>query len=73
MNEASSVVERMRNVVRGENLLQYTSDLFSVLKTGVPTLNELTLDFKKFISEYHIELKQKFIKDMVFIHAKNMI
>lgn len=44
-----------------------------MIKTGVPTLNELTLDFNKFVREYHQELRSKFTKDMVFVHAKNVI
>ena len=54
-------------------MIKYASDIFNALKTGVPTLNELTLNYDKFISEYYAELKEKFRADMVFIHGKNMI
>lgn len=54
-------------------MIKYASDIFNALKTGVPTLNELTLNYDKFISEYYMELKEKFRADMVFIHGKNMI
>ena len=74
MNETTSILDKVRRVNRDDNnLLKYASDLFTVIKTGVPTINELTLDFNKFIKEYHEDLKQKFIKDMVFVHAKNII
>ena len=40
MNETTSLLEKVKNVNRDDaNLLKYASDLFSVIKTGVPTLN----------------------------------
>lgn len=53
--------------------MKYASDLFSVIRTGVPQLSELTLDFHTFIKEYYHDLKEKFVKDMVFVHGKNVI
>lgn len=44
-----------------------------MIKTGVPTLSELTLDFRTFIKDYYSDLKLKFVRDMVFIHSKNII
>ena len=74
MNETTSILDKVRRVNRDDNnLLKYASDLFTVIKTGVPTINELTLDFNKFIREYLEDLKHKFVKDMVFVHAKNII
>jgi hypothetical protein len=63
----------VKQVDMGPNLFQYATDVFRVLSTGVPTLNELTLDFGKFVTEYYAELRDKFRKDMIFIHGKNMI
>ena len=58
---------------RGESIFKYATDIFNALRTGVPTLNELTLNYDKFITEYYAELRDKFRKDMVFIHGKSMI
>ena len=73
MNETTSIFDKVKRVNRDDNLLKYATDIFSVIKTGMPTLNELTLDFNKFIREYHESLRRKFVKDMVFVHAKNII
>jgi hypothetical protein len=67
------MIQRVKGVNRTDNLVKYASELFSIIKTGVPTLSELTLDFNTFVREYYRELKDKFVKDMVFVHAKNVI
>jgi hypothetical protein len=54
-------------------LLKYAQDIFNVLKTGMPVINELTLDFGKFIAEHCRALETQFVKDILFIYAKNMI
>lgn len=73
VGETTRMIQRVKSVSRSENLMKYASDIFSVIKTGVPTLSELTLDFNTFIKEYFKQLKEKFVKDMVFVHAKNVI
>lgn len=67
------MIQRVKGVNRTDNLVKYASELFSIIKAGVPTLSELTLDFNTFVREYYRELKEKFVKDMVFVHAKNVI
>ena len=67
------MIQRVKGVNRTDNLVKYASELFSIIKTGVPTLSEHTLDFNTFVREYYRELKDKFVKDMVFVHAKNVI
>ena len=34
-----------------------------VLKNGMPSLNELTLDFNKYINEHYEELEERFLKE----------
>lgn len=52
VGETTRMIQRVKSVSRSENLMKYASDIFSVIKTGVPTLSELTLDFNTFIKEY---------------------
>ena len=52
---------------------KYAQDIFQVIKTGMPVINELTLDFSKFIQEHCQALESQFVKDILFIYAKNMI
>ena len=73
MNQSANLLERVRRVERNESFLQYAQDLFNVLKTGMPVINELTLDFTKFIYEHCQLLETQFIRDILFIYAKNMI
>lgn len=58
---------------RNESFLKYAQDIFQVIKTGMPVINELTLDFSKFIQEHCQALESQFVKDILFIYAKNMI
>jgi hypothetical protein len=39
----------------------------------MPVINELTLDFNKFIVEHCRALESQFVRDILFIYAKNMI
>ena len=39
----------------------------------MPSLNELTLDFNKYVNEHYEELEERFLKDILFIYAKNMV
>jgi len=39
----------------------------------MPVINELTLDFNKYIIEHSKALESQFVKDILFIYAKNMI
>ena len=73
MNQSANLLERVRRVERNESFLQYAQDLFNVLKTGMPVINELTLDFTKFIYEHCQLLEIQFVRDILFIYAKNMI
>ena len=52
VNNSSNIIERMKGIDRNESLLKYAQDLFNVLKTGMPVINELTLDFSKYINEH---------------------
>ncbi len=63
----------MRKLKKEESLLKYAQDIFNAIKTSIPTLNELTLDFTKFIHSHYEELEEQFVKDMFFIHGKSMI
>lgn len=36
-------------------------------------INELTLDFNKYIQEHCEALEMQFVKDILYIYAKNMI
>ena len=42
----------MKGIDRNESLFKYAQDIFNVLKTGMPVINELTLDFVKYITEH---------------------
>lgn len=63
----------MKGVDRSESILKYAQDIFNVLKTGMPVINELTLDFTKYINEHCEALENQFVKDILYIYAKNMI
>ena len=39
----------------------------------MPVINELTLDFVKYINEHCAALESQFVKDIIYIYAKNMI
>lgn len=67
------MLERVRQVEKTDNLLKYAQDIFNVLKTGMPVINELTLDFVKYINEHCASLETQFVKDMLFVYGKNMI
>lgn len=54
-------------------MIKYAQDIFNVIKTGMPSLNELTLDFNKYVHEHYQELESRFLRDILFIYAKNMI
>jgi hypothetical protein len=73
VNNSANIIERVRGIERNESLLKYAQDILNVLKTGMPVINELTLDFGKFIGEHCHALEAQFVKDILFIYAKNMI
>jgi hypothetical protein len=73
VNNSTNIIERVRGIERNDSLLKYAQDIFNVLKTGMPVINELTLDFGKFIGEHCRALEAQFVKDILFIYAKNMI
>lgn len=54
-------------------MLKYLQDIFNVIKTGMPVINELTLDFNKYITEHCQALESQFVKDILYIYAKNII
>ena len=66
-------MDRVRGVEKSGSFLKYAQDLLSVLKTGMPVINELTLDFTKFVNEHCEALEGQFVKDILFIYAKNMV
>lgn len=63
----------MRGIERNDSLLKYAQDVFNVLKTGMPVINELTFDFNKYIDEHTRTLEGRFVWDIRFVYAKNMI
>jgi hypothetical protein len=63
----------MKGIDRNESLLKYAQEIFNVLKTGMPVINELTLDFSKYINEHCEALESQFVRDILYIYAKNMI
>lgn len=73
VNSSSNLIERMKGVDRNESILKYAQDIFNVLKTGMPVINELTLDFSKYINEHCEALESQFVKDILYIYAKNLI
>ena len=73
VNNSANIIERFRRIERNESFLKYAQDVFNVIKTGMPVINELTLDFAKFIQEHCQLLETQFIRDILFIYAKNMI
>lgn len=72
-NSSSNMIEKVKSIERSESILKYAQDLFKVLKTGMPVINELTLDFNKYIHEHCEILESQFVKDILYIYAKNMI
>lgn len=73
MQGTNSVLDRVREIERTGSLWDYAREFISVLSSGVPVINELTLDFHEYIATYLNELCQKFLKDMTFVYGKNMI
>jgi hypothetical protein len=73
VNSSSNLIERMKGVDRNESILKYAQDILNVLKTGMPVINELTLDFSKYINEHCEALESQFVKDILYIYAKNLI
>lgn len=73
VNQSAGLIDRVKNVERSESLLKYAQDLFQVIRTGMPVISELTLDFSKFIHQHCQALESQFVKDILFIYAKNMI
>jgi hypothetical protein len=73
VNNSANIIERFKNIERNESLMKYMQDIFNVIKAGMPVINELTLDFNKYIHEHCQALESQFVKDILYIYAKNII